>query len=102
MVVDKGLNHFYKKYLILALITFGFMACATSFPYKWYGLQLPNYDQGKLLGEDEDDDLPIRVCKPDEQIKGKCVVVLIDEFDRLKSDHVQCRERLKACEQDKK
>jgi len=74
------------------------VACASSFPYQWYGLELPSY-QGKLLGPTEDNDLPMTVCEPDNLIQGKCVLFLTDEFDRLRSDLVELKERLKACEQ---
>lgn len=85
---------------LLAVTLVMFASCG-SFSYKWYGMQLPDYTKGKLLAEDEADDLPMSVCKPDQVRKGKCVVMLIDEFEKLKADYEVARERLKQCEKDR-
>jgi len=77
------------------------LACGTTFSYKWYGIELPDYSKGNLIGEKPKDDLPIKVCEPDDQEKGKCVVLLVDEFDRLKSDYIGLQNRLKECEEGK-
>ena len=80
---------------ILALLTV--VACGTV-QYKWYGLELRSYQEGNLRGPKEKDDLPVIVCRPDASSKLKCVVMLLDEFDRFKADHIQCKVRLKECE----
>lgn len=84
-----------KKVLISMLLLIGIVACAAAFPYKWYGLDPVS---GKLLGKTEAEDLPITICSPDSIQKGKCTVMLVDEFDRMRNDFVTLKERLKACE----
>ena len=73
-------------------------ACASAFPYKWYGI---DPGAGILLGKIESEDLPLTVCSADQNQKGKCAVILIDEFDRLRNDYAAMKERLKACEKSK-
>lgn len=70
-------------------------SCASAFPYKWYGL---DPTQGKLLGKTEEEDLPLKVCNPDDIQKGKCVVIFVQEFDRLRSDYAEIKQRLVECE----
>lgn len=71
-------------------------SCASVFPYKWYGLDV---DKQLLLGPSPKDDLPIIVCKADDQVKGKCVVMKTEDFDRLMTDYADKSERLKKCGQ---
>lgn len=77
------------------LLTVGAMSCASSFPYKYYGIW-PSKDV--LLGSEPKNDLPLTFCEPDDVSKGKCVVFFTDEFDRLLTDYVSTKERLKRCE----
>ena len=70
-------------------------SCASSFPHKWYGIDPA---RGLLLGKTEAEDLPLTRCQGDEVQKGKCAVMLIDDFDRMRTDYVTMKERLKACE----
>jgi hypothetical protein len=79
---------------VLALVSCG------SFAYKHYGLDLPSYEKGRLLGPEEKYDLPISVCEPDEQAKGKCICYLEPEHERLMADMIELRKRLEACEED--
>ena len=74
------------------------IGCA-GFRYKYYGLDLPEYTQGHLLGPNPADDLPISVCKPDDQAKGKCVVMPAAEFFSFKQDYEETVQRLKECQQ---
>ena len=83
---------------MLNLIAFTLVACA-NFPYKYYGIELDDYSAGKLLGPKSSEDLPIRICEPDEFQKGKCVVFLIEEFERMQTDLTEMRNRLKDCEE---
>lgn len=87
-----GLKHF-SLGLLLGIVLIG---CA-GFSYRYYGLDLPSYD-GTLLGPKPEDDISFSVCKPDDQSKGKCVVLKADEFFRLKQEYQDMQERLKACE----
>lgn len=75
-----------------------FVACAGLFPYKHYGLSLAQYTNGKLLGPDPKEDLDISVCAPDAQIKGKCVVMLSNDFFSMKSDFEQTKQALIDCQ----
>lgn len=84
-----------RKWLALPLLAFALAACA-SFPYRWYVI---DPDTGMLKGQKPKDDLRMsEVCKPDAIDKAKCIGMLQAEFDRLMSDYVEMRERLKACE----
>lgn len=78
--------------LVLAL-----SSCATaSFDYKWYGIDPA---AGKLLGPKEANDLPLTRCQGDEIQQGKCSVMFIEEFDRMRTDYIQLKVRLRACEE---
>jgi hypothetical protein len=70
-------------------------SCASTFPYKWYGIDPA---KGVLLGKTEVEDIPLTNCQGNESQKGKCAVMLVDEFDRLRNDYATLKERLKACE----
>lgn len=74
----------------------GIASCASTFPYKWYGIDPA---AGVLLGKTEKEDLPLTTCQGDEKQKGKCAVILVDEFDRLRNDYIALKERLKKCEE---
>ena len=71
---------------------------APQFNYRWYGIDPA---AGKLLGPVESMDLPLSTCQGDEQQKGKCAVLFIDEFDRLRNDLIQLKLRLDQCEKTK-
>lgn len=74
-------------------------ACAgLGFNFKYYGMELASYESGKLLGPEPAADLPISVCAPDAQVKGKCVVMLTDAFYSLKRDYLETQQRLKECQ----
>lgn len=71
-------------------------SCAAAFPYKYYGI-IPS--TSTLLAKDPKYDLPLSLCEPDDQIKGKCVVLFVEDFERLLTDYAAMKERLKQCEQ---
>ena len=83
---------------LLAVVLLSFAACGSTFSYKWYGLSLPHYDHGSLLDEKPEGDLPISVCEPDEVGAGKCVVILTDEFERMKADLEVLKVQLEDCQ----
>lgn len=89
-----------KRVILVVGIQFAFLACA-GFSYRYYGLDLPRYD-GMLLGEKPKDDVPFSRCEPDEMDRGKCVVMFVSEFEKMRRDMVETKERLKACEKGKK
>jgi len=70
---------------------------AASFNYRNYGLAPESYE-GKLLGPEAKDDIPLSQCKPDEVVKGKCVVMFTDEFFRLKADLLATQKALIDCQ----
>ena len=79
------------------LLGMSLSACAAFFPYKYYGIDCKEC-QGTLLGKAPKDDIPLTACKPDAQVKGKCVVLFVDEFERLRADLIEYQKRLEACE----
>lgn len=87
-----------KSRVVLAMVVFGGLGSCSSFPYRHYGLDAQSYE-GTLLGPEPKDDLPLSVCKPDDQVQGKCIVVLAAEWFRLKQEYLDMQSRLKACEE---
>ena len=74
------------------------VSCA-SFTYKYYGLNIVDtVEESTLLGPTPAEDLPLIDCKGDSSQKGKCVVMFVDEFERLRTDIIDMEERLKRCE----
>lgn len=70
-----------------------------SFPYRWYVPDTTiNFDQGKIKGPKEADDLPFLVCKPNDDNQAPCIVMLIDEFEKLKAERDALLEQLKDCQ----
>jgi hypothetical protein len=87
---------------ILGLLTVA--GCASVFPYKHYGMDIPSecYDKGSLLGKLGKDgwpDLPMTECKPDLANKMKCQVMIESEFNSLKADDEKCHADLQKCQQ---
>ena len=83
------------RYLLPILF---FVSCSSTANYKWYALDLPSYEQGSLLGPKKKDDLPVKVCEPDEFQKGKCIVLLVSDFERIYQDYNQMRIQLRHLE----
>ena len=85
-----------------ALLPIGFLflvaASCAAFPYKWYGI---DPSASKLLGPSPGDDLPLANCQGSDGQKGKCAVLFIEEFERLMTDYVETKNRLKACEENR-
>lgn len=84
----------------LAIIALGaLIACSTGFfPYKYYGLQLPDPGPGgALLGPKPEDDLPITEC-----VSGAtsypCVVMKQEVFFEMKRKFIEIDALLKACQ----
>lgn len=86
---------------VLAVLLLSLAACTSlAFNYRWYGVA-PAPGQklvGTLLGPEPKDDLDLSVCNPDEKDKGKCVVFLRAEFEKLRVEYIDLKERLRACE----
>lgn len=78
------------------------VACA-NVTYKYYGISMPDecYDKGTLLGKVGNDgwkDLPLTECKPDQSIKGKCVMQTTADFFNKEKDLQECQKALDACQ----
>lgn len=75
----------------LCLILFG---CGmASFNYTVYGLNAKSYE-GTLQAHNPKDDLPLSACAPEGKKSGKCVVVLANEYYRLKNDYLATKQAL--------
>lgn len=72
------------------------VACSTPrFQYRYYGLDL---EHGVLLGPKIQDDLRLQtVCTATTLSASPCVVILNDEFFKLKEDYLQMQLRLMSC-----
>jgi hypothetical protein len=102
-------KQFIAGYLLGVLSLVG---CAAA-QYRYYGVSMPDecYDKGQLLGKQGDaewKDLPLSMCKPDAQIKGKCTVEFQEdhfakdqEFELKKKELVSCQQKLESCESSK-
>lgn len=84
-----------KRLLLLLVIILP--ACGATFAYKFYGVDAVSYE-GNLLGEKPEDDIPFARCKPDDVEKGKCVVMLKEEFFQMKADYLQTKQALIDCQ----
>lgn len=88
-----------RTILTASVLSFALLACA-AFPYKWFGIAPLEGQilQGVMKGPEPKDDLPLSTCQPDEQNKGKCIIMLTAEFENLRADLIDTKERLRACE----
>lgn len=78
------------------------LACG-SFSYKHYVVQpMPGEElRGVLAAKDQSEDLPLSRCQPDDIQKGKCVVLFVEEWERLRVDYDALKMKLEECESDK-
>lgn len=87
-----------RNLVVLSSLVIGILGCGgTEFPYKYYGIDAKSYE-GKLLGPTAKQDLPFAKCKPDDAQKGKCVLMLVDEFEMFRFDYMRCKETLKEAQ----
>lgn len=85
---------------------FGFISCvvlfscaaATTIPWPYFGLELAEYKNGKLLAIDPKNDLDISFCAPAPGKKGKCVVMDGPDFYAFKTDDLKCHSDLNSCQ----
>jgi len=73
------------------------LGCA-GFTYHYYGLSGVSYENGVLLGPKESDDIPFKMCEPNNQSKSPCVVMFAKEFFAFKQDYLDLQMKLKECE----
>ncbi len=75
------------------------LSCATAaFNYKYYGMNLAQYKDGKLLGPEPKDDLPFERCAPTEADKGPCVVMFREDFFNMKEAYLRNEQALLDCQ----
>lgn len=97
-----GLRNTFLTGFITCLLLVG---CA-GVSLRYFALEGVSYENGVLLADKPQNDLPFSYCKPDEikqpdgtiKIKRKCVVMLSDDFFKYKADYEDCKMRLNECE----
>jgi hypothetical protein len=89
-----------KAHVVGFCLGLSLAACASAFPYKYFGVgsDAAGELRGTILAKEPKDDRPLSDCAPDDQSKGKCVLMFIDEWEKLRAERVELIERLKACE----
>lgn len=87
---------FFKGFLLASVL----WSCAavTTIPWPYYGLQLAEYKNGRLLAIDPKNDLDVSFCKPASGKKGKCIVMDGADFFAFKQDDLTCHSDLDACQ----
>jgi hypothetical protein len=86
------------KQFILGFAFCALLTSCASVAYTSYIMDLPVWD-GTLKGRKPSEDIPVSTCQPDAQNLDKCRVVLTAEWERMNSDIINLKERLKSCEQ---
>lgn len=92
----KHLNNFWGGLFVASALWS--CAAATTIPWPYYGLQLAQYKDGRLLAVDPKNDLDISFCQPASGKKGKCIVMDGGDFYAFKQDDLQCHVDLTACQ----
>lgn len=79
-------------------ICFGLLlASCAGFQFKYYALDAASYE-GALRGPEPKDDLPLTECQPDARVRGKCVVMLVEEFTKFRVDYDRIKTQLNECQ----
>jgi hypothetical protein len=71
------------------------------FPYKYYFMDAISYE-GKLNGPTPADDKNLLACKPTEEDKAPCTVMLTADFLRMKQNDLLYQSDLNYCKRDLK
>lgn len=87
--------------MVVGFLVLGCAAATTTIPWPYYGLQLAEYKNGKLLALDPKNDLDISFCTPASGKKGKCVIMDGPDFYAFKADDLKCHVDLTSCEKGK-
>lgn len=82
-------------FLVLGFLVAGCLGAKIG--YRAYGLDADSYS-GWLRAPKPKDDIPLSVCTPDSFEKGKCVVLLTAEYEKLATELLQLRSDLKSCQ----
>lgn len=100
-----GVRSFVLAYVLGALTVFA--GCASTFVYKYYGLDGVSYKEGKLLGPKPEFDRSFSECQPEEAVdpntgekkfKHKCAVMFIPEVIAWRKDYESCKIDLIDCQ----
>lgn len=85
--------------LVLGFLLAG--CVGATFAWRYYGLQIASYE-GKLLEVNPANDADFKICAPDENDKGKCVLMVASDFYAMKQDYFDVQNKLIACEKSKR
>lgn len=84
-----------KQQIFTLAIFLVLLGCAATWPYPEYVL---DREGGMLRAHDPKDDLPLKVCDPNEISKANCYVILRETYRALRKDYNDVKTRLEACE----
>lgn len=84
-----GLKRFFLGFLFATAV---WSCAALKFQYKYYGMELAQY-QGKLKGPTPAEDADFEKCA-----KNNCVVMFRDAFYALKQDYLDDKQKLIGCQ----
>ncbi len=85
-----------RQFIIGMLFGLCLAACAgATFPYHEYGVDIPD---SLLRGPTTQDDLSLTVCLPNATSQSPCVAMLTDVFEALKTDYIDTKDQLIACQ----
>ena len=73
-------------------------AGATTIPWPYYGLILQQYKNGHLYAVNPANDKDISFCQPASGQKGRCIVMVGEDFYAFKQDDLACHSDLVACQ----
>lgn len=79
-------------FLVGFALCFALVACA-GFKYRYYSLDLEVWS-GTLQGNEPKNDLPFSVCEPTAIDRNPCVVMLRDDFFRMKERYLAMERQL--------
>lgn len=93
----KKLDVLRNKPFAIGLLFGLILAGCAGFQYRYYALDPASYE-GALRGPEPKDDIPLTECQPDARVRGKCVVMLVDEFTAFRVDYERIKTQLKDCQ----
>lgn len=91
-----GLIRKFKGFIAGACMGFLLAACASEFPYKYYGLDLKAQ---KLRGPTAVFDIDLSVCNATANDDAPCTAMMTDAFLQMKKAYKDMQAQLIACEQ---
>lgn len=81
-----------RLYLLLCLTSI-LVSCRSdaAFPYRYYAIRASSY-AGMLLGNAPENDIPFSRCAPAQGNEAPCLLMLKDDYLRLKADYLNLQE----------